>query len=577
MPYSEWADHNDSQGFEAIAAEAPQALFNSCSSLTEPGKEFPAGLWRAISLEYFLNDHYDSLQGSADINLSLHDVRGLLRETDKEPKEIGSSYSRTPLPGLMVIDCFSRRVVAAEPGCEYVALSYVWGSIVSHGEDSGFEPDLHGRRLPQTVEDAMNVVRALGKRFLWVDRYCINSMEPGTKHFMISNMDAIYEAAYLTIIAASGSDGEHGLPSVSGLCKALGEGNVPPWDGLVYTKLSHLCLDSYVRLGQIETSVWSTRGWTYQEGLLSRRRLIFTDDWAILQYRGEDRVRASSGIFAHINEYTRRDLTYPSDSLNAFLGVLRAYERLRPAAMHVWGIPFLVGSDGAVRQPGYGLLWRANRGSSLHRIEGMPSWTWAGWTWSNHDVANRDFMSRQFPLGPYHWLVEKARLRGQTRSWPSWGPCDISLEVLVDSQLMDISNYLLKAHRLASGRRVEPAPILYLTAWATTMTAYVSPTLPVYLQCGDMRTSIITLDQDVESLCAGKQQANGRWVCEWTAALLCWGQRFATQSLVLERVGEDTFRRIGVLETEWLRPEPDDDYSSSVLYRDFVRKRLCIV
>lgn len=544
--------------------------------MTDPEKEFPAELWRAISLEYLMNNYESSLQLSANVNLSLHDLRELLEEDDKNPKETGNPYSREGLPGLMVIDCFSRCVVPAEPGCEYVALSYVWGLITSCSEDESFEADLRGRRLPQTVEDAINVVQVLGKRFLWVDRYCINSTEPGTKHFMIGNMDAIYEAAYLTIIAASGSDGEHGLPSVSGLCKALGENKVPPWDGLVYTKLSHLCLDSYVRLGQIETSIWSTRGWTYQEGLLSRRRLIFTDDWAILQYRGEDRVRASSGIFAHINEYTRRNLTYPSDSLNAFLGVLRAYERLQPAAMHIWGVPFLVAPDGAIRQPGYGLLWRGNRGTSLRRVEGMPSWTWAGWTWSDRDAAKRDFMSRQFPLGPYHWLVEKAQLRGQTRSWPSWGPCDISLTVLVGTELMDISDYFSQAHKLAPSWSVQPAPILYLTAWTTTMTAHVSPTLPVYLQCGDMRTSIITLDEDVESLCAGKEQVNGRWICEWTAALICWGRRFPTQSLVLERVGEDTFRRIGVLETEWLRPEPDRD-SSWVLYRGFLRKRLCIV
>lgn len=261
---------HDEPVFEDIAAEAPQALFNSCSSMTEPGKTFPAELWRTISLEYFLKDHSEnSPPRSASVDLSPRDVRGLLQGTDNEFEPGGNRYCWEALPGLMVIDCFSMRVVAAEPGCEYVALSYVWGSKTNDDEDSTFESDLRGRRLPQTIQDAINVVRVLGRQFLWVDRYCINSTEPGTKHFMISNMDAIYEAAYITIIAASGSDGEHGLPSVSGLYRALGEEHVPPWDGLVYTKLSHLCLDSYVRLGQIETSVWSTRGWTYQEGLLS--------------------------------------------------------------------------------------------------------------------------------------------------------------------------------------------------------------------------------------------------------------------------------------------------------------------
>lgn len=546
--------------------------------MTEPGRVFPAELWRTISLEYFLKDCSESSPPqSSGVDLSPCDVRQLVQEHDNVLEPNGDRYSWEALPGLMVIDCFSMRVVSAEPGCEYVALSYVWGSNTSDEEDSKFEPDLRGRRLPQTIQDAMNVVRVLGKQFLWVDRYCINSTEPGTKHFMISNMDAIYEAAYLTIIAASGSDGRHGLPSVSGLSKALGEDYVPPWDGLVYTKLSHLCLDSYVRLGQIETSVWSTRGWTYQEGLLSRLRLVFTDDWAILQRREEDRVRVSSGIFAHINEYTRRNLTYPSDSLNAFRGVLRAYERLRPAAVHVWGVPFLLGPDGVIRQPGYGLLWTANRRRSMRRVPGMPSWTWAAWIWSDSFNARWDFDANQFPIGPYHWLVERARLRGDTRSESPWGPSDISLEIAVGSEVIDISDYFRAGPRLSFGRGLEPAPVLYLTAWSRPVTAFVSPTLPVWLQGGDVRASIITIDQTAEKLCAGRPQVDGRWICEWTAALICWGIRFPTQCLLLEPVGEDTFRRVGVLETEWNRPDAGDDERPDVRSQEFVRKRFCIV
>lgn len=288
-------------------------------------------------------------------------------------------------------------------------------------------------------------------------------------------------------------------------------------------------------------------------------------------------MRASSGIFAHINEYTRRNLTYPSDSLNAFRGVLKAYERLRPAAVHVWGIPFLLGSDGVIRQPGYGLLWSANRRRALRRVPGMPSWTWAAWIWSDNFTAGWDFDSRHFPVGPYHWLVERARSRGESRSEPSWGPSDISLEIVVGSQALDIAEYFRGGPRLSFGSGLEPAPILYLTAWSTAVTAFVSPRMPVWLQGGDIRTSIITLDQTAESLCAGKARVDGRWVCEWTAALICWGIRFPTQCLLLERVGEDAFRRVGVLETEWNSPDADDDEKFLVLSRDFVRKRFCIV
>lgn len=471
------------------------------------------------------------------------------------------------LPGLMVIDCFSRRVVAAQPDCDYVALSYVWGSTSRRIEDKSFDQDLQDKRLPQTVQDAMNVVLALNKRFLWVDRYCINGTDPGTKQYMISNMDFIYEAAYLTIIAASGSDGEHGLPRVSGSYKAQEGTTIPPWDGMI-------CMWLFPqRLRQIETSTWSARGWTYQEALLSRRRLIFTDDWAILHFRGEDCVKASSGIFAHINEYCRRNLTYPSDTLKAFLGVFRAYENLRPPAMHIWGIPFLLDSDGNIRQPGYGLLWRNGMQPSLRRTEGVPSWTWAGCIgWSIHDdteSSSINALRRLIHVAPYIWLVNNTPQRRLARSW---GPSDISLEVLVGGKLTNISNYFRACHRQPSGKSEEPAPVLYLTAWSTTVTVH------------EARRSSLCLDElGVNHVCKDKSRVNGCCSCSWTAAVICWhvsnehARSLRTQSLLLKRVEEDTFRRVGILKTDWHKSEPDEHGRMSVSGRTFTRTLLRIV
>lgn len=569
---SSYIDFDNESDFEAIAAEAPQQLFNSSGSMQEFAKRFPAEAGLSISVEYLLNhEEVVVLPLMAGI-----DVRRFLCETDKELGLNWDSESSATLRGLLVIDCSSRCVVTAEPDCHYEALSYVWGSITSRGGDENFKQDLHGHRLPRTVQDAINVVLVLGMRFLWVDRYCINGNEPGTKHYTISNMGVIYEAAYLTIIAASGTNGEHGLPSVSRSCQPLDEGNVPPWDGIVHTKLP------YPRLEQIERSVWATRGWTYQEGLLSRRRLIFTDDWAIVHYRGEDHVRESRGIFAHINEYSRRSLTYPSDLLKAFLGVFRAYERLQPPAMHVWGVPFLLGSDGNIRQPGYGLLWRCDRHEcSLQRIQELPSWTWAGWHgWSAHGTAHASLLSPFYQFGPYHWLVGTARLRERARFW---APSDISLGIMVGGQLVDISDYLRPDYRLPSGKCEEPAPILYLTGWSTTVTAFLSPNPAVCFPGRVMEGAIGTLDQNVESMYKGEPMTYGHWGCQWTAVVICWAvpgncsPQLKTQSLLLERVEEDTFRRVGVVETDWCKLNLDEDGRMLAMGREFNRTRLRIV
>ena len=36
-------------------------------------------------------------------------------------------------------------------------------------------------------------------------------------------------------------------------------------------------------VNEVETSKWNTRGWAYQEGLLARRRLVFTESQVYFQ------------------------------------------------------------------------------------------------------------------------------------------------------------------------------------------------------------------------------------------------------------------------------------------------------
>ncbi|KAL1881259.1 hypothetical protein Daus18300_001111 [Diaporthe australafricana] len=155
-------------------------------------------------------------------------IRRLLQECGTISDNSHGIRPKNLVPGLLFLDCVSKKVVPANSRCEYVALSYVWGAPGC--DEEGFEMDLSRRVLPQTVEDAMNVVRVMGFRYLWVDRYCIDNFEPHKKHHMINNMDTIYGSATLTIIAAAGSDAEHGLPSVSKKHPEFKRGVPPPWD-----------------------------------------------------------------------------------------------------------------------------------------------------------------------------------------------------------------------------------------------------------------------------------------------------------------------------------------------------------
>lgn len=497
-------------------------------------------------------------------------MKWLLWKFNRGFRQVWKFDSGTILPGLMVIDCFSEHVVTADPDCEYIALSYVWGA----GDDGGkhiFDPDLRGRRLPQTVQDAMNVVRVLGTRFLWVDRYCINSSEPATKHYMISNMDTIYARAYLTIIAAAGDSDKYGLPNVRHPSYGI---KIPPWNGIAFRDTPGLQQDYF------KESTWSTRGWTYQEGLLSQRQLVFTDAGVIFRKNTSNGVCTSSGIFTHINEYSRRKLTYPSDSLNALLGVFRAYERLRPPAMHVWGVPFCLASSGFSffpgpgvnpRHPGYGLLWKASTLCFLQRIDGIPSWTWAGWSgWTTIPA-----------FGPYDWLLRKAPLNGPE----VWEASDIAIEVLVGDQRQTILEHFYLKRRLSSHQSEDPAPVLFLTAWSTTLRFSVSQVGIIHFADEDVGPGDFTLDETPGVLSESETQPNEQWSCEWTAAIICWRlcndtadnmRGLRTQSLLLERVGENTFRRIGILGTNWRKSDIDEKGRIAASGRAFTRKCLRI-
>ena len=83
------------------------------------------------------------------------------------------------LPGFRLIDCETRVVTAAsaikshgtaeqKSGYHYVALSYVWGS---KPDESYVNEEGALESMPRTIDDSIELCRALGHKYLWVDRY----------------------------------------------------------------------------------------------------------------------------------------------------------------------------------------------------------------------------------------------------------------------------------------------------------------------------------------------------------------------------------------------------------------------
>jgi len=209
-----------------------------------------------------------------------------------------------------------------------------------------------------------------------------------------SSMHTIYSQAYLTIVVASGEDCEAGIPGIQ-----------------VRNNVRHTSLVNGLDIAtsflpierELSASKWSSRAWTLQEFVLSRRCLVFTTRQIFFCCGDETRReevneylitnlslqnisvlpilrptflsnRARTKIFKSeyirlVSSYAGRELSLPGDIIKAFSGIMGA---LGPRlGDFLWGIPRTSG------MLTYGLAWAYH--GLCYRRPGFPSWSWAGW------------------------------------------------------------------------------------------------------------------------------------------------------------------------------------------------------
>lgn len=285
--------------------------------------------------------------------------------------------------------------VNSEP---YICLSYASGKCYVN---SNFIGHALLYDLPTTIEDAISVTIDLGMRQLWVDQYCIDQSDEEDKMKTIQDMYLIYGGADVTIIAASGQDASAGLSGVRGtpqnIRQLISSGRHNFW----------LSRDITISFG---SSVWNTRGWTHQGGLLSKRRLAFTDARLYYQCCEEcflEEFHPSSKDSEELNgrylklfpsspnehfwindrlrNYFTGRLTHDSGSLNAFQGILNQSLGTR----HFHGIYFNYSQHLPFIALGSflnNMSWRIIHGAAQPRMvpeqtttTEFPSWTWAAY------------------------------------------------------------------------------------------------------------------------------------------------------------------------------------------------------
>lgn len=350
---------------------------------------------------------------------------------------------------MVFIDVVDNRLTPATSREKYFALSYVWGRVdMFNTTKANYQKRQEPQALstvpfPKTIRDAIQLVKSLGERFLWVDAICMVQDDKEQMAKDVPKMNIVYGQAFATIVALHGESADAGLPGVSPGTRLpqhietlYVSGKSPDLDHDPQDDKSEaICLVATPRPLSLELNIskWNTRGWIFQERLLSRRCLYFSSDAVYFQcaektlsetgvneeypsymldkvpmkrkitslraardnpldimnslqdMTSKERTSKAFGIYKElVRSYSRREFSFKSDVINGFAGVFAVLEKYFQSETY-GGLP-----AGALA---HALLWTQagripRRGMRLPTPSDMsmgkpdtkfPSWSWAGW------------------------------------------------------------------------------------------------------------------------------------------------------------------------------------------------------
>jgi hypothetical protein len=101
--------------------------------------------------------------------------------------------------GMKLLDCDTLEVVDAAPSSAYIALSYVIGKQPFDMKASFGKDRLRLDDFPATIRDAIQFVKNIEERYLWVDAICIAASRQDDRQRQLSAMAQIYANARATI------------------------------------------------------------------------------------------------------------------------------------------------------------------------------------------------------------------------------------------------------------------------------------------------------------------------------------------------------------------------------------------
>ena len=338
-----------------------------------------------------------------------------LRDCEENHEMCRTTNSKLPSRVILIQGPENVKLYESKEEAEsYVCLSHCWGkSNIAKTTTSTLDRYKHSipwHELPLTFQEAISFTFRLGFRYLWIDSLCIQQDSVEDWRNEGSKMARIYSGAFVTL-AATAAD-----CSSSGCFRQTPE---RPSNTYSYPEPGGSRLEVHIR-PQLKGEAWNDnslplfrRGWTFQECLLSRRMINFTDQelvWGcrtktvcecshMEEFYHPENLRSpqqSTSIFHTIardnpeswhritEEYSRLKLTFEKDVFPALQGISKEMYQYKksPYIAGLWQSSII--SD---------LLWRVDYVNQVTRPRQWraPSWSWASlvgpvtW-WSNRET-----------------------------------------------------------------------------------------------------------------------------------------------------------------------------------------------
>ncbi|KAM7183499.1 hypothetical protein V8F33_013546 [Rhypophila sp. PSN 637] len=310
---------------------------------------------------------------------------------------------------LQLIEC------AEGQAGRYAALSHCWGNPRDMERIKttirNYKQHLSSivySELPKSFQDAVQVCRALGLQYLWIDSLCIVQDDSNDWQHESTKMTDTYDNAFITLAATASAGCTEGFALTHQRPRHFSEFSVYPGPDL----------------GQLRKQPLYKRGWTLQEMVLSRRLVHFAQDQLYWFCRSSTKCQCGQHLeldtalptlkshptdldhklwWDWVEDYSRRQLTRNEDKFPALAGLTNKFQQLTGGhhALGLW-----------MEDIHYGLLWHTDKASHglppSHSAAGVdktfyiPSWSWASFQGpiSRASGFTREFVRPQAIIRP---------------------------------------------------------------------------------------------------------------------------------------------------------------------------------